>query len=63
MVIPMSDKMAGVRLVAVRLYAVLIGLIPGALIVTGVAFWSPPAAFVTAGVLLAVDKYLPDGKG
>ena len=60
MVTSVARKVSNVRLVAAGIYAVIVGLIPGALIVTGVALLSTPAAFITAGALLALDKYLPD---
>lgn len=52
-----------VRFALLWLYAALVGLAPGALIVTGVALWSGPAAFVTAGALLVLDRFLPDERG
>lgn len=63
MVTGVRTMVSGVRFVVVWLYAVLTGLIPGALIVTGVALWSTPAAFITAGALLVLDRFLPDEKG
>lgn len=60
MVTTVSEKSVRVRSALAWFYAVVAGLVPGALIVAGVALWSVPGALIVAGALLVLDRYLPD---